>query len=136
MYLKYLRDLPVQDAGCLKEYLEGLDGGLGGNCYLLNCGKLALLFSIVVCTLGAKIDREVRDELLVRMLDCVDHSPAFFLHMDPYIWILSPMFARCHSLLAMGSYIPWLPHLDHHASYSLDAVYHSPLHPLRAESVV
>ena len=34
------------------------------------------------------------------------------------------MFAKYHSLLAMRSSTPWLPHLDHHA------VYHSPLHPL------
>ena len=34
----------------------------------------------------------------------------------------------------MGSYIPWLPHLDHHAfyaSYIIHAVYHSPLHLLK-----
>ena len=35
----------------------------------------------------------------------------------------------------MGSYTPWLPHLDHHASYAsyiIDAAYHSPLHPLKS----
>ena len=47
MYLMYLRDRPVQDAGSLKEYVGGLDGGLGTNCYLLNCVKLTLLFAIV-----------------------------------------------------------------------------------------
>ena len=35
------------------------------------------------------------------------------------------------SLLAMGSYIAWLLYLDHYALHLLDAVYHSPLHPLR-----
>ena len=34
----------------------------------------------------------------------------------------------------MGSYIPWLPHLDHHASYIIDAAYHSPLHPLKPDA--
>ena len=46
------------------------------------------------------------------------------------------MFARCHSLLAMGSYIPWLPHLDHYASYTIDAAYHSPLHLLKNSDVL
>ena len=54
------------------------------------------------------------------------------------LWILAyGSFHPCLldvSLLAMGSYIPWLPHLDHHAyhaSYTIDAAYHSPLHPLK-----
>ena len=64
MYLTY-RDCHKQDTGSLKEYLEGLDGCLGTNCYLLNSVKLTLLFA-VVCKLGVKINVEVRDELLVR----------------------------------------------------------------------
>ena len=64
------------------------------------------------------------------MLDCLDHSPAFFC-----IWILAyGSFHPCLldvSLLTMGSYTPWLPHLDHHASFTIDAVYHSPLHLLK-----
>ena len=47
-------------------------------------------------------------ESRVCLLDCLDHSPAFFLHMDPFTHCLLDV-----SLLAMGSYTPWLPHLDH-----------------------
>ena len=65
-YLKYLRDWPIQDAGPLKEYLEGLDEDLGRNCYLLNFVKLVLLFTIVVGKLSAKTNVEVRDKVLVR----------------------------------------------------------------------
>ena len=51
--------------GVSEEHLEGLDGGLGTSCYLLNCVKLALLF-VVVCRMSAKRNIEVGDELLMQ----------------------------------------------------------------------
>ena len=80
----YLRDWSGQDAGSLKQQLEGLDGCLGTCCYLLNSVKLALLFS-VVCNLGTKTDVEVRDELLMRGV-CSHHRLSRNGHNRPKVF--------------------------------------------------
>ena len=63
---------------------------------------------------------------LCLMLDCRDHSPAFFLHMDPSM-DPCPMFARC-IFFGHGVLYPMAP-----TSRSSNASYHSLLHPLRPD---